>query len=161
MRQCERKKKEQRLNSSWWTVLYKEENEGGKRLRGGPSAVVIWVGWEHTNLPASHSCATCLSFFIFNLDANISPPGPTDCWQVMCVALRVPPGCARSGWLCRGTPAYVSAGVWSREGLLFFCQASTVCSASHHARWDKFKSTLHVCDPPLAQRCLLSLWVFL
>lgn len=48
-------------------------------------------------------------------------------------------------------------GCQMQEGLLFFCKASGVCSASDHARCDKFKSTLHVCDPPLARQGLLSL----
>lgn len=77
----------------------------------------------------------------------------------MCLDLHVPGGLCLA--LCLRVTLSAHAYICQCHG--FHCQtnrgvpkASGVCSASNHVRCDKFKNSLHVRDPALAQQSLLT-----
>lgn len=103
-----------KLTVSWWTVLDEEENEVRRALSSQLLGFVLAESTQASQHPTAVRHA--FPFFIFNLDANISPPGPADRVGKSCRISMLPPGCVCSLWM-----------TLTQEGLLFFCKASGVC----------------------------------
>lgn len=146
-------KKEQRLDSSWWTVLDKGKNEGGSGWNEGPQ--LLWFELAESIRTSQHLTAVWHAFpFLFLTWMLIlahqvqQTVGKSCVWISVCLRSVLAPDDSVGGRLLMSAQEF---GHQMQESFLFFCKVSSVRSASDHVRWDKFKSTLHVCDPPLAQ----------
>lgn len=148
-------KKERRLNVSWWSE--EKANEVGKAAeRRAPSSQLLGLELAESTQASQHLTAVRHAFpFLFlswmlilaqqvqqtvlagHVFGSPCASGVCSLWMTV------------GGRLLRSAQEFASQ---TQEGLLFFCKASGVCSASDHARCDKFKSPLHVCDPPLARQ---------
>lgn len=148
-----------------------------RQLRGSAlSSQLLWFKWADSTQISQHLTAVRHAFpFLFLTWTLI-----LGCWvigidqPIVSETLHVwfhvfGCACARGvcllcvfGWLYRHMPVYVSAWVsLPDQSRAPFRKASGVCSASNHARCDKFKNSLHVWHPALAEQYLLTPWVCL
>lgn len=143
-----------------------------RQLRGSAlSSQLLWFKWADSTQISQRLTAVRHAFPLLFLTrtpisgcsvqevSRLLSPKPCMCAS-MCLGVHVLGVCVLV-WRYHGMPIYVSAASSPARQYqrLLFLKASGVCSASNHVRCDKFKNSLHVRDPALAQRSLLTMGV--